>query len=165
MRVSDLKTIYDFNYWATGRILDTASAVNEAELLAGSSFPHGGLRDTLVHVLGAEWVWRQRVDTRHSPTALLKASGLPTLASIRERWATEEQAMRGYLASLTDADLDRRINYQNTRGEPLDATLWHILYHVVNHGTQHRGEAAAMLTDLGHSPGDIDFSVWMRERK
>ena len=76
----------------------------------------------------------------------------------------EEEAMRDYQGSLRDADLDRVVTYHNTRGEQLSARLWHILYHVVNHGTQHRGEAAAMLTDLGHSPGDIDFSVWMRGR-
>ena len=34
---------------------------------------------------------------------------------------------------------------------------WQVLYHVVLHGMQHHAEIAALLTDQGLSPGDIDF--------
>lgn len=36
--------------------------------------------------------------------------------------------------------------------------------HVVIHGVQHRSEAAAILTDYGWSPGDLDFDVFLKAK-
>jgi uncharacterized damage-inducible protein DinB len=55
----------------------------------------------------------------------------------------------------------RQDSIENARGE----FVWHCLLHVVNHGTQHRSEAAALLTEYGSSPGDLDVTMFLNEQR
>jgi uncharacterized damage-inducible protein DinB len=157
MQLHSIQELFDFNYWANGRVLTTAEQASPAQLnevLPGSS---QGILGIMIHVMGAEWVWRQRVQAGISPAGLLSPSQFTTLDLLRDRWREEEQAFRDYLATLHDADLVRVIEYKNTRGEPFAYPLWQILTHIVTHGMQHRSEAALMLTSFGFSPGELDF--------
>ncbi len=95
---------------------------------------------------------------------MLDPEDFPTLADLRARSRAEEQAMRSYLDTLRDEDLDRVVPYRSTRGVPFENVLWHLLAHVVNHGTQFRGEAGVALAERGASPGDLDLIVFLRER-
>ena len=52
-----------------------------------------------------------------------------------------------------------------TDGREAAYPLWQLVLQVINHGTQHRAEAAAMLTELGASPGELDLIVFLRERR
>jgi uncharacterized damage-inducible protein DinB len=52
------------------------------------------------------------------------------------------------------------IEYINTQGEVWSYPLWQQLINQVNHATQHRSEVAVILTECGHSPGDLDFLVY-----
>jgi uncharacterized damage-inducible protein DinB len=70
--------------------------------------------------------------------------------------------MRKYLAGLTDEALAGNIEYTRTEGTHFKTPLWQILLHVINHGTQSRSEAAVLLTQYGHSPGDLDYMVFLR---
>ena len=162
MRVSDVLTLYDYNDWANRRILDAAARVTQEQFIAPASYSYGSLRGTLVHTLNAELIWRSR--WQGEPVTMLREEDVPAVAALTERWRQEERRLRDYLAGLRDEDLDRPLSYMTSTGASYTQTLWPLLVHVVNHGTQHRSEAAVMLTDFGQSPGDIDFVVFLRER-
>lgn len=164
MNVNNVLTLLDYNYWATERVLTAAAHLSDAQFVASTGFSLGSLRDILVHMLSAEWIWRMRCQEGISPIALLAREDYATLDSVRNRWQAEERAMRDYLRQLSDGDLDQTVSYRRTGGVPMEDTLWHLLLHLINHSTQHRSEAAVLLTECGHSPGDLDLIAFFRKR-
>ena len=66
-----------------------------------------------------------------------------------------------FVSDLPEERLNSTFDYRNTAGQPFTKVLWHVMAHVVNHGTQHRAEVAALLTEFGHSPGDMDLVLFV----
>jgi len=164
MNKLDILILYKYNQWTTAIILNTAAKVTQEQFLAPATFPHGGLRGTLVHALFAEWIWRNRWQGT-SPTTRLKPEDFPTFESLRMRWMEEESRLMAFVEGLTDEKLNSKVSYKTTKGEPHERVLWQMMAHLVNHGMQHKTEAAALLTDLGHSPGDIDMIGYLIENE
>jgi len=83
--MNELRTLFRFNRWATLRFLDAMADLPAEELgrNLGSSFP--SLAATLVHMLGAEWVWLQRWHGE-SPATFPDATTLDSVAKVRARW-------------------------------------------------------------------------------
>jgi uncharacterized damage-inducible protein DinB len=165
MNIKDIHLLYEYNYWANKKILAASAGVTHEQFTAPASFPYGGLRGTLLHILDAEWGWRNFFQNNNWDADDLNEADFPSLSAIQAHWVDEEKKMRAYLATLRDEDLELHRYYTTSAGAPRDRILWHCLVHVVNHGTQHRSEAAAILTDYGHSPGDLDFTVFLNEHK
>ena len=165
MHVTDILTLFDYNYWANKHVLNAAARVSENQFTAPAGLSHDSVRGAMVHILAAEVIWRLRCQEGIFPQTLLDENEFPTRESLRQRWTEEEKAMRAFLSQLTDAALNQPVHYKTTKGTPQETMLWHILAHVVNHGTQFRGEAAVALTQMGHSPGDLDLIAFIREQK
>ncbi|MFC1960396.1 DinB family protein [Chloroflexota bacterium] len=165
MQTSDLRLLFEYNYWASRRLIEVAASLSDDQFTqALFDADPDSVRDKMVHTFSAEWLWRLRCQDGISPPRLLHGEEFPTVDVVRSRWAVEEAAMMKYLTGLSDLDLTKSIYYTTTTGAGRKNVLWQILTHVVNHGTQHRSEIATMLTELGHSPGDMDLIVFMRQR-
>lgn len=127
------------------------------------SLDYGSIRATLVHLLRSEagylarWKGEQR---DHS----INEDNLPTLAALSERWSVEQTKMQAFLAQLTDMDLQREVRQVSPQsGREYVNPLWALMAQCINHGTQHRSEVALTITQLGHSPGDLDLIVYLRD--
>jgi uncharacterized damage-inducible protein DinB len=144
-------------------MLDACGALSSEQFTRdlGSSFP--SVRDTLAHIMGAQWIWLERFRGR-SPSALLSADPYPDVARLRTRWAEVQGDLVAYVEGLSAADLERSFDYRDLKGNPYSSVLSHTLQHLANHGSYHRGQVTTMLRQLGAKPVSTDMIGFYREQ-
>jgi uncharacterized damage-inducible protein DinB len=147
MRVDDIRYLFGYDRWATGRVLTGLDDIEGDLWSATDALGERGLGSILVHQLGSSQRWRHAIQ-QDGEEPRPENETLLTIDELRRRWAEEWDAVAVWLQTLDDAFLA----YVH-EGVP----VWQMLAHVANHGTQHRAEAAALLTAAGHSPGDLDM--------
>jgi uncharacterized damage-inducible protein DinB len=149
MRADEIRFLFGYDRWATQRVLDALDDVDPAVWGRTGVVGERGLGSILVHHLGSSQRWRDLFEGRSTDESLkLELQPLPRVDELRARWEAEWASVETWLETLTDGDIAKL-----DEGVP----VWQLMVHVVNHGTQHRSEAAALLTAEGRSPGELDL--------
>ena len=162
MDKADLLFLLDYSRWANQKLSETAALVSAEQFKAPMPATSGSLRGIMVHILVAHRVWLSRCRDRRMPNPLPAQAEFPDYASVHQSLRAEESAWHTYLTGLPEAGVQCSISYQISRGELFSNPVWQIVAHLVNHTTQHRSEAAEVLTQMGCSPGDLDLIWYLR---
>ena len=154
MRLDDIRFLVAYDRWATARILAALPGVAAGDWSEANAIGDRGLGGILVHHLGAAQRWRHGLSGAAGELPHPEREQLAKPERLAGLWAIEWQEWDGWLETLDDDAL-------LTTDEEIPT--WQLLAHVINHGTQHRSEAAALLTALGRSPGDLDMVFYSEE--
>lgn len=160
MNKHDVEYLYEYNRWANARVLDAVSKLTPEQFTRDLQSSHRSVRDTLAHILAAEWIWLERWKAV-SPKALLTPTDFQTVESLATRWAKVERGYVEFINGITDESLAEVITYTNTKGEEWTYPLGRMMQHVMNHSSYHRGQVATMLRQLGASVNPVDLLVFM----
>lgn len=160
MDKANISALIAYNFWANERILACCERLSADEFTRQVSPDPGwgSLRGILVHALDTEYGWRSVLLARDA-SDILDEQGLADAAALKARWAVERAAWSEFVGGLSEASLN-----QGYGSDPKNRrTVLQTIMHVLNHGTQHRSEAAAILTGYGQSPGELDFHLFLDE--
>ena len=163
-------SLFDYHRWANERMLDAAAETDEVDLLRDEPIPFGNLQANMLHILGSQVSWIMRL-TGETP-AIAKLEPGRIVAGLKQSFANAHDGFARYLNSLTNEDVAREIDFiefEAERPHNLRRLLWEVLLSVGSHGMTHRAEVAIVLTRLGASPDQMDYSefAWrndIRER-
>jgi uncharacterized damage-inducible protein DinB len=164
MNLHELRTLVDYHYWARDRVLDAAERLTPEQFTRDLGNSFRSIRDTLVHLYGADGIWYSRWDGE-SPKSLADPAGFPDVASLRHAWTEQEGKIRAVLERLGEQGVGQPIAYRMITGEPQAQPFWQMLQHLVNHGSYHRGQVTTMMRQLDQPPPkSMDLITFYRER-
>ena len=160
--VAHIQELYRYTQWANDRAFEAASGLTLEEFTRdlGNSYP--SVRDTLTHVVWAEWIWLQRWKGI-APQNRFDGAEFPDVNALNTRWVELKTEQRTFVESVTAERLGAVVEYVNLQGQTWRYRLWRQMYHVVNHSTYHRGQLTTMLRQLGTVPVPTDFLVFHDE--
>lgn len=164
MIVKDLERLYDYGYWANTKLLGVVSQLTPEEFTRAVAGSYGSVRNTLVHVLSAEWGWLDRCGG-HKRGPALAPDDYPTVDVLVRSWSRVEGYVRDFLSSLKDEDLARVVEFTTPRGEKRTGILGALLQHGAVHAVHHRGQVALLLRSLGHVPSNFDLLFYDAEKR
>jgi uncharacterized damage-inducible protein DinB len=164
MDLQELRTLVDYHYWARDHVLDAAGTLTPEQYLRDTASSFRSVRDTLVHIHSAEWVWCSRWQG-HSPKNALPPDRFPDVETLRARWTSLEVDVRAVLERMGEQGLDRVVEYRMINGDAGRSIFWHMLQHVVNHASYHRGQVTTLLRQFGAAPPEgMDLIAFYRTR-
>ncbi len=183
MNIADIQTLYSYNRWANQRLFSILEKLSGQQLAAevSSSFP--SIRETVFHILFAEWLWLKRWQgtspraTGPNPNVtsatwkVLSQEGtttareFTTIAELKSFADTIEQERQVFLSKISDAILHAPLNFNDMAGDPYAEPLVQLLQHVVNHSTYHRGQVTTLLRQVGGETVGLDMVFFFREQR
>lgn len=105
----------------------------------------------LSHTLNAQKIWNNRLEGKEDQVQVWKNLEIDDLESI------ENDNYQKSLSILENEELDRTVNYKNSKGESYQSSVRDIIFHVINHSTYHRGQIATEFRKQGIDPIVSDF--------
>jgi uncharacterized damage-inducible protein DinB len=166
----DIQLLYEYDRWANGRVLQAASALSAEQFTRDLGGSFVSVRDTLVHIIRGEWGWLTYwKSTSHSAAFLqslwdednpiFRLSGFPDVTAVGRKWAEVEKEQIEFVNSVTEEDLRRTLPVLEKQ-----LSLAHLMQHLANHSTYHRGQIASMIRRLGAEPLPTDFAFFLLQR-
>jgi len=164
-----INLLYEYDRWANDRVLQAASALSVEQFTRDLGGSFRSVRDTLLHIIGGEWGWltfwkepspeaafvknlRDRMDV------LFHSDTFPDLAAVKAKWTEVEKEQIEFVNGLTDEALKKMLPVRGTQ-----LSVMHLMQHLANHSTYHRGQVALMLRQLGAKPLATDFHLFLVE--
>ncbi|HUP46917.1 MAG TPA: DinB family protein [Thermoanaerobaculia bacterium] len=161
MTVDEIRGLYDYNQWAHSRMFAVIRELSDEQYTRVLTSSYPTIRETLTHIVFAEWLWLQRWKG-NSPTEQPAWCSEPDAETLEKNQARGAEERRKLLDALDDAALEKPIAYRNMKGDPFTNRLADILIHVVNHASYHRGQLTTMLRQAGATPPSTDLIVYRR---
>ena len=134
---------FEYNHFSNKKIIELIQ--NNPEVYSEKA------KTLIAHTLNAQNIWDNRV------MGLKPVQGVWDVFEISMLQKLNTVNHEESIQIISEFDLKSEINYKNFSGDSFSNSLENILFHIINHGTYHRGQLISELKLNGATPIATDF--------
>ncbi len=127
--------------------------------LKADGYPHAEALELYLHVLGAELIWLDRIQSLPQSVEVWPEGDLETCFALGSNARARYEA---YINGLGENELHNQASYVNSAGQSFETEVGDILTHVALHGSYHRGQISSLLRGTGAKPAPSDYIAFVR---
>jgi uncharacterized damage-inducible protein DinB len=157
-------TLAHYNAWANRRLYEACAQLAEDEYLKPRPVAFHSLHGVLNHVLVGDRLWGARIARKAAPKLTLDQILYGDFVALRIARIAEDDHILNLVSGIAESALDRPLAYTNLEGKRYVDPLRHILGHLFNHQTHHRGQAHALLSQTAIAPPALDLIFFLRDK-
>jgi uncharacterized damage-inducible protein DinB len=159
MNANAFRHFYGYHFAENRKIWDSyINPLTYDQFTQNVDYSHGSVRNQIIHLMSVDELWFSEL-RGVEPSESFSLANFDDRKIIRAHWDSVEQSMRNYLAELRDDVL--LIKPIKEPEEDKDLSVWQVLLHVVNHGTDHRAQLLRLLNDLGVKTTSQDYIFYV----
>ncbi|MEH6948948.1 DinB family protein [Bacillus sp. JJ634] len=152
--------LFDYHVWANDRLIQHLKGLPEAVFLnkVNSIFP--SVAETFGHMIAVDELWYLRLKGNSLQQIVSKL--FSTIEDTVKASTVLHNEIKDFLINMED--VEDMAGYQNTKGDQFNNKIAEVVQHIVNHGTYHRGNIAAMIRQMGYEGVSTDYIFYLRDK-
>jgi uncharacterized damage-inducible protein DinB len=148
----DLAELYKHNLWANLRLLDACATLTGDQLDLAAPGTYGSVRDTLLHLFGAEDRYVLRLKNLSPESPPREREAFPGIDQLRKSAIQTGNALIEIATTFETGSILRGL----WRGEPYEIPAIILMIQPINHATEHRMHIVSILNQNGIETPDMD---------
>ena len=140
--------LFDYNFYCNKKIIEHCIGMDKSLDKSEKLFSH---------VLNAHHIWNARIVGNVPEYEVWQRHPLENWGDIHY-----ENQRTSFEITTNAEDFEKRIDYDNSEGRLFTNTLQDMLFHIINHSTNHRGQIASDFRNNGIEPIVLDYVYYKR---
>jgi uncharacterized damage-inducible protein DinB len=161
--LNEMLKLLKYKSWANELTFTALSEVADADLYKQRQTNFNTIPSTLNHVYVVDDIFKSHLlETTHSYTSRNTEVG-PDFLALWDKQKIIDQWYIDFVSDLTEQALGKLVTFEFVGGGAGEMSVSEIIFHIVNHGTYHRGFVSDMMYQIPLVPPANDLTVYLRD--
>ncbi|MGS2717319.1 DinB family protein [Eionea flava] len=161
--LDELVKLLKYKSWANNITFSALSSVDDVELYKNRQTHFKNILMTLNHVYVVDDIFKSHLLSKKHGYSSRNTDTCSSFSRLWEQQKVIDNWYIDFISALEEGSIADQINFEFVGGGDGTMSIAEIVFHIVNHGTYHRGFVSDLMYQIPVTPPANDMTVYLRD--